>query len=108
MKRSCVAPRPITQALPDRVVHANPGDVVDFTADEAALLDPLYWGEPNERPAAVKDVKAAVGDDVALAAEALEVERARAQPRTSLVEWLESVIAQHTEAVDTADDQKEA
>lgn len=47
-RRTCTAPRPITQALPDRVVHARPGQTVEFTADEAEHLDPTYWSKPKK------------------------------------------------------------
>lgn len=104
--RRCIAARLIRQALPARSIEARPGDLIDFTPDEAAALDPTYWETPDDIRLAetVTEVKTRVGNDPDLAAEALEAERAAAKPRKSLIAYLEAI----TTTPDTDPDPKEA
>ena len=58
------------------------------------MVVPFKEPEPEKpKEPSVKDILAAVGEDPEAAAAALEAERAKVKPRTSLIDGLEAVIA---------------
>lgn len=72
---------------------ANPvtGQIVTFNDEQAVQYRAAGWTDPHQEET-VAEVKERVGDDVGLARTALEAERARSTPRSTLIAHLESVI----------------
>lgn len=68
------------------------GQTATFTDDQARWYRNRGWTDPTESET-VAQVKERVGDDLALADAALAAEHNRAGgPRTTLVDYLESII----------------
>lgn len=90
-------------ALPDRMLPFTRGVPVVVSSDEADVLDllPEWGGSPAGPDATVADVLADVGDDPALAAEALAAEQARPKPRKTLVDALTALTATEPDTGDT-------
>lgn len=82
----------------DGIDWPAPGETIDVpTAEAEELIAQRVAVEAStagsDKPAKIDDILAEVVDDPAKAAEALEVEKAAAKPRTSLVEKLEAIVA---------------
>lgn len=83
--------------LPTLRLTVKAGDEVDVPEDVAVSLREQGWRDVDGPLAgSVAEVKDWVGDDIDRARTALAAEQAALKPRTSLVGWLEDLIADAT------------